>query len=184
MTRDRFHFILSNIHFSDVNYCVSKDIVKNKKFKVLDLYSESNKIFKCILTPGRDLTLDESMCAFKGRLSFKMFIPSKRTWYGIKSFRICTPSGYVIEDKLYTGKDPDNVTPKIDDLVLNIMEPFKDSGKTLYADNYYSSVNICLTLLERDTYFCGTIKANRKKLPKFPNKMLKGEYSIKFQNRV
>ena len=29
MTRDQFHFILSNIHFSDVNFCVSKDIVKN-----------------------------------------------------------------------------------------------------------------------------------------------------------
>ena len=85
----------------------------------------------------------------------------------------------MIEDKLYTGKDPDNVTPNIDDLMLNIMEPFKDNGRTLYADNYYCSISICLALLERDTYFCGTIRANRKNLPKFPNKMFKGEYSIK-----
>ena len=156
-----------------MNYCISKDIVKNKSFKVLDLYSESNKNFKCILTPGKDLTLDESMCAFKGRLGLKMFISSKRTRYGIKYFRICTPSGYAIKDKLYTGKDPDNVTPKINELVLNILEPFKDSGRTLYDGNYYSSVNIYLVLLERDTYFCSTIRANRKKLPKISNKMLK-----------
>ena len=145
----------------------------------MDLYSESNKNFKCILTRGKDLIFCESMCAFKGRLGFRMFIPSKRIRYGIKSFRICITSGYVIEDKLYTGKDTDIVPPKIDELVLTVMEPFKDSGKTLYADKYYSSVNIFSTLLERDTYLCGTIRANRNKLPKFSNKVLKVEYLIK-----
>ena len=62
--------------------------------------------------------------------------------------------------------------------MLNIIEPFKNSERTLYADNYYNSVNIWLALLERGTYFCGTIRANWKKLPKFPTKLLKGEYSI------
>lgn len=37
-------------------------------FKTLDLYYESNNI----LTPGKDLILDESICTLKGRLSFKI----------------------------------------------------------------------------------------------------------------
>ncbi|XP_072400595.1 uncharacterized protein [Diabrotica undecimpunctata] len=45
------------------------------------------------------------------------------------------------------------------------MDSLLDTGRTLYADNFYSSVPLVQDLLER-TLYCGTLRTNRKGLPK------------------
>ena len=99
MSKNRFLQILKNLHFSDIE----KD-QSNKINKLNDLYVMSNYQFKLLLIPGRNLTLDESMCPFKGHLSIKVFIPSKRARYGVKSFRLCSTEGYVLTDNIYYEK--------------------------------------------------------------------------------
>lgn len=41
-----------------------------------------------------------------------------------------------------------------------------DQGRTLYSDNYYTSVYWAHTLLDRDTYLVGTLHSDRKLNPK------------------
>jgi hypothetical protein len=50
-------------------------------------------------------TIDEGMIAFKGRLSFKQYLPAKPTKFGIKVWERASPyNGYCHEFQVYTGK--------------------------------------------------------------------------------
>jgi hypothetical protein len=46
--------------------------------------------------PESDVSVDESLMMWKGHTSWKVYIPSKRARFGIKSFELCeAKSGYV-----------------------------------------------------------------------------------------
>ena len=53
----------------------------------------------------------------------------------------------------------------------------------MYADNFYSSVPLAEKLLDEHTYYCGTLRKNRKQIPKsFQNAKLKRGEMISKQN--
>lgn len=45
---------------------------------------------------------------------------------------------------------------------MELMEGLLDSGRTLYTDNWYTSVSLSKRLIDRKTHFVGTFRANRK----------------------
>ena len=51
-------------------------------------------------------------------------------------------------------------------VVMDLMEKFLVKGFVLFMDNYYSSVPLLQELISRGTLACGTIRSNRKGLPK------------------
>ena len=60
-----------------------------------------NKIY----APERDLAIDESVIKFKGRVSFRQYMPSKPTRWGIKQFALCeSKTGYALKFLTYLGK--------------------------------------------------------------------------------
>ena len=50
-------------------------------------------------------------------------------------------------------------------IVTHLMTPLFDRGHHLFADRYYSGVNLVTELYRRNTGFTGTIMPNRVKLP-------------------
>ena len=64
------------------------------------------------------------------------------------------------------------------------MDGLLDSGRTLYTDNWYTSVPLAKTLINRDTHLVGTLRSNRKDIPKevIQKKLKKGEI-ISRQNK-
>ena len=60
-------------------------------------------------TPGKKLSkqqklsLGESLVLFKGRLSFKQYIKSKRAVFKIKLFQLFTSHGIVLDYIIYDG---------------------------------------------------------------------------------
>ena len=55
--------------------------------------------------PHRENSIDEAMIAFKGRKSYKQYLPAKPTHFGIKVWeRADAHNGYVCEFQVYTGK--------------------------------------------------------------------------------
>jgi hypothetical protein len=53
--------------------------------------------FSDILMPYRNLSIDESLIKFKGRLSWKQYIPSKRSRFGMKTFTIVdAKTGFIL----------------------------------------------------------------------------------------
>ena len=61
--------------------------------------------FQRTYVPERDVSVDESLMAYKGRLSWIQLIASKRARFGIKFDMLCESStGYIWNSVICTGK--------------------------------------------------------------------------------
>jgi len=91
MKRDRFELLLKFWHF-----CNNEELVENDRlFKLCHISELLISRFQALYTLERDVSIDESMVLWHGRLSFRQFIPGKRHKYGVKLYLLCEPSGYV-----------------------------------------------------------------------------------------
>lgn len=131
-----------------------------------------NEKFSKMFIPGKQICIDETMMAFKGRLSFKQYISNKRHKWGIKFFRLCLPHGYTFRFKIYSGAsdDREEEVTLSEDLVLKLCEGVLDQERTLYVDNFYTNVSLAERLLRRKTHLMGTLHSNRKGNPKLVKK--------------
>ncbi|GBO11453.1 PiggyBac transposable element-derived protein 4 [Araneus ventricosus] len=94
---------------------------------VYEVYDAINRKFKSSYVPERDVSVDESLLLYKGRLGCKQYLPKKRARFGIKFYQLCeSSSGYIWNSFIYTGKD---------------MPLWNESP------NYKSTTNIVMTLL-------------------------------------
>lgn len=177
MSRDRYLQILRNLHFHDNEEIVNHPLAKIKS--VID-YLQSK--FSAAITPGKNLCIDESLLLWKGRLRFKQYIPLKRNRFGIKLFMIVDcETGFILGFVIYTGADTDY--QKFDlgitgDIVAHFLQPYFYKGHVMYVDNWYTSPILAEFLHERDTGICGTVKANRKGMPKLEDKLEPGNVQV------
>ncbi|KAI4473965.1 hypothetical protein M0804_015083, partial [Polistes exclamans] len=96
MSRERYFDILQYLHFSDGDQVCSYD----RLFKISTLVEKINRNFKKVVKPGKELTTDESMIPWRGRLQFWQYIPNKRHKYGVKLYKLCLIEGYSYKIKL------------------------------------------------------------------------------------
>lgn len=175
MTRTRFETLLKFLHYNNNLNCPPRDDPSFDRFhKLKPVISHYNKKFAELYSPKKHISIDESLVLFKGRLHFRQYIPSKRSRYGIKLYKLCeSESGYTHKFRVYEGKDskiepPDcppmlKITGKI---VWDLIYPLLDKGYHLYSDNFYTSIPLYKCLFARSTVACGTIRRNQRDLPK------------------
>ena len=61
--------------------------------------------FRAAYNLGREISIDESMIGFKGRLYFIQYMPKKPIKWGMKAFVLAdSSSGYTHTWRLYAGK--------------------------------------------------------------------------------
>lgn len=174
MPRSRFEALLANLHFSNNELCPEGD----RLFKLSALLDLCNKNFQAAYTPGEYVCIDETMIPFRGRLSFLQYIPGKRHKYGVKMFKLCGQGGYTFNAKIYAGKQlrPTN-QPVASQVVMELMQPILQTGRTLVTDNFYTSVSLAHQLNDKNIHLIGTMRKNRKYNPKpvFQKKLKRGE---------
>jgi hypothetical protein len=51
-------------------------------------------------------------------------------------------------------------------VVLTLAKNLFNKGRTIYTDNYYTSIDLAHSLLEKQTHLVGTLRSNRKLNPK------------------
>lgn len=182
MNRDRFLLLLKFWHFSDDN----TSSISDKLHKIRDIFNMLLERFNNILTPGKYVVIDKTMIPWRGRLNFRQYIKNKTHKYGIKLYKICTPEGYTSDIIIYTGKGENgreiNHGQKT---VLKLVNKLKCQGRIIIANNFYTSIDLAEELLLQETFLCGTIKPNRKGLPKtvIATKLKKGEICGKMNNK-
>ncbi|KAG8232299.1 hypothetical protein J437_LFUL011240, partial [Ladona fulva] len=124
--------------------------------KIWPVYQKLEEKCKMLYTPERDITIDESLLLYKGRLGWKQFIPQKRPRFGIKTFNLSeSRSGYVWFTIIYTVKgtlfdDESKDKPMSSQVVMTLMKPLLDKGYCLITLISHSS----------DTY--GTLRRTRR----------------------
>jgi len=173
MTRNRFELLLRTFHCSNNQTCPRGD----RLYKVRGLVDMLVSKYKICNIPGENLCIDESVIPFVGRLSFRQYIKNKRHRYGIKIFKLCINDGYTVGFKIYAGQEAIPGVAVSTKIVMELAADYLDEGRTMFTDNWYTSVSLANELLSRSTNLVGTLRSNRKFNPKdvINAKLKKGE---------
>ena len=109
----------------------------DKLYKVRPLIESRNTAFRDIYYPTCELSVDERMVGFKGRLGFKQYLPLKQTKWVLCQAK----SGYTLNFSVYCGKESisTNAQPLGSRVVLELMEPYYMRWHQLFMGNFYSS---------------------------------------------
>ncbi|GBM27666.1 PiggyBac transposable element-derived protein 4 [Araneus ventricosus] len=146
MSRNRFLEILKCLHFT------SKPDAK-KLEKVNLVLEKLIKNFRALYIPEREISVDESFFPWKGRLGFRQYIPSKRSRYGIKIYKLCdSNSGYIWNCLVYTGKDTELTEPGAlygERVVKTLLADLENKGYNLYLDRFFVSPELAIHLLQK-----------------------------------
>ena len=180
ISRDRYLLLLRFLHF-----CNNETQDKNDPLaKIRPVFEKLKATFQEYYVPFQNIVIDESLVLFKGRVSFKQYIPTKRHRFGLKLFVLCDCESNIILDIIvYTGKntdidakDPLGISGAI---VKKMMSKYLGQNHILYTDNWYTSPSLTQYLHEHDTGSCGTVKQRRKFMPKFVTTKTKGDVQLK-----
>nr|XP_023028771.1 piggyBac transposable element-derived protein 4-like [Leptinotarsa decemlineata] len=113
--------------------------------------------------PGKNLSLDESMVLWRGRLLFRQYIANKRHKYGLKLYMLTEPNGLILNFAVYTGQlDEMGAKGHAQKVVQHVAKDYLNKGHSIYMDNYYNSCQLARTLINLKTYCTGTPRSDRK----------------------
>lgn len=156
-----------------------------KLYKLRPLLDELTQTFTNCWKPGKYQSVDESMIKFKGRSSMKQYMPAKPIKRGYKCWIRADKSGYVCEFQIYTGKAESTEKQLGARIVKDLTRELIDGNHHVYFDNFFTGVELLLSLKRDKIFACGTIRQNRSGLPKSEKsdkKMNIGEYEFKTTN--
>ena len=141
---------------------------------------------KTLIVPSKNLSLDEGMVPYKGRLGIKVYNPKKPKKYGVKFFFVMESStGYVIDFSVYSG-----VFSMLRDTVLGLVDRFRNQGYHLFMENYYNSVSLAQELFDEGIHVSGTLRLVRgapavlQRLGKNPQHMERGAFQWRRKGAV
>lgn len=183
MSRDRFMLIFRCLHFSSPG----EEETGDRLAKIRNVTDHFNNKMRQTYYPSRELTIDESMVLWRGRLIFRQYIKNKRHKYGIKFYCLNEPQGLTMNMKIYAGKN-DHTSGKghASKVVMHMMNPYLGKGHSLYMDNFYNGFPLATKLLSLQTYVTGTLRTDRKYLPNEVKsaKLKKGETIHRYAEEV
>ncbi|XP_042863479.1 piggyBac transposable element-derived protein 4-like [Penaeus japonicus] len=181
MTRDRYDLLTANLHFSNNEDPAATD---DRLWKLRPVIDSLQRNFKEVFTPEKNIAVDESLWAYRGRHHAVQYNPSKRARFGMKVYKLCSSdgkaAGYTSEFKVYMGQDRSDV-PASMKAVVDLMHGAElfEKGYQLYHDNWYSSPTLFHYLQSRKTHAVGTVRLNRKFMPKDLSVKKKGDTDVR-----
>jgi hypothetical protein len=172
MSRDRFLLLLKFLHFCNNLNFDPGDPLRDRLFKIRQFTEMIRERCRAVYYPGQHLCVDESLVLFKGRLSFRQFIKTKRARFGIKFYQLCTSNGMLLDFMIYHGLMNMNLTEVAPDwltterIAYTLIENYVEKGHCLFVDNFYTTPRLAEYLLSKNTALVGTVRHNRKNVPK------------------
>lgn len=168
MGEKRFRFLIRSLRFDD--YTTREDRKRvDKLAPVREIFSIFINNCQKHYSLGQNVTIDEQLPGFRGRCSFRQYIPSKPKKYGIKIFCMADAKlFYSANMEIYCGEQPCGLyrcSNSADSVVLRLAEPIFGSGRNITCDNWFTSINLIRELEKRKLSYVGTIRKNKKELP-------------------
>ncbi|KAJ8931810.1 hypothetical protein NQ314_015206 [Rhamnusium bicolor] len=169
MSIKRFKFLFTCLRFDNKQ--------TREERKKIDKFAPIREFFDLFLgncktgySPSENVTIDEKLEGFRGRCSFRQYIPSKSNKNGIKIFALSDAKMYYTMNlEVYVGQQPDGpykVSNSPNCIVERLCGQFKGSGRNLTIDNWFTSVPLVEKLYKEYTItVIGTIGKNKKELP-------------------
>ena len=167
MPKHRFFTVSKYIHISNPSNEDASDLL----CKVRPLVTLLERKFAEAFVPGKNISVDEGLVKFNGRLSFKQYMPMKPNKFGINVWLLADSDCYYIPRfQVYLGKNRTNselFTRKGLGyyVVWTLGEPYLDANHHFFFDNFFTSVDLVKSLHKRNSYACGTVRLHRRDLP-------------------
>jgi hypothetical protein len=161
MSRDRFLLIMRSLHFN----CNEEDSSSLGKIQpLIDLFNER---MDAIYVPKKNLSIDESLVLWRGRLIIRQYMKGKKAKYGIKLYMLGESGGLALKLIVYGGSADTELGGKdhTKKVVQKLIEGKTGIGHSIFMDNYYNSVPLTEALLQDKTFVTGTLRSNRKGNP-------------------
>lgn len=169
MSEKRFQFLLRYIRFDDIRGRDERTKV-DKITHIRWVFEHFVDNCKNAYSVSEYITIDEKLQAFRGRCSFKMYIPNKPAKYGIKIFAVCDAINFYTSNlEIYAGVQPDGPF-KLDNsassVVKRLVQPIRNTGRNITTDNWFTSVPLAIDLFNNyKLTLVGTIRKNKRQLP-------------------
>ena len=140
MSRHRYEKLSQYFHCS----LPGEEDARDKLAKVRPLLTLCEESFHRCCAPSRDLSIDEAMIRFDGRLAWKQYMPKKPVKWGIKLWCLCDAfTGYCLAFTVYTGAADGPADLGLGyRVVMTLMRRHLLSQHHLYTDNYFTSVHL------------------------------------------
>lgn len=173
MPKRRFEFLLISLRFDNAETRIQR--------KALDLAAPISNVFQRLIENfqrhyniGANATVDEMLIAYRGRCSFRMYMPRKPAKYGIKVQCLTDArNNYLYNAYIYTGRGSDGQTLSMQEKqlsiptqsVIRLCKGLENSHRNITADNWFSSIQLVQELQKRGLTYVGTLKKNKAELP-------------------
>jgi len=173
MSKGRYLQITSVLHFND-----NTDSKRDSLHKIRPLLTILKPSLGKYADHGSEVSYDEATMANKSSYGHFLicFNPMKPTGkFHFKIYMICCAyTKLTFRIKLHTKDNSDleqedshdESLNKLDNLTLQLCKPFFNSGCTVNMDNNYMSTTCAIKLREKGVFCRGTIRSNRKFVPK------------------
>ena len=132
--------------------------------------------------PGTNITVDEQLFPTKARCRFTQYMPNKPDKFGIKFWMAAdVDTKYMLHSIPYLGKDDSRPAGvKLGEhVVLQLIEPYRKTGRNVTTDNFFTSVNLAKTLRQQGISIVGTVNRIRKEIPQEIKKMKEDLFTTK-----
>uniref|UniRef100_A0A1Y1LG12 PiggyBac transposable element-derived protein domain-containing protein n=1 Tax=Photinus pyralis TaxID=7054 RepID=A0A1Y1LG12_PHOPY len=167
ISRDRFTYIMKNLHCCDNNFLNASD----KFAKVRPLFNSLNERFLEFCPSEETYCVDEAMIPYYGRHPTKQFIRGKPIRWGYKFWVGATRLGYVTWFEPYQGALSEHNVNSYKGLglgpgvVLRFTDVIQKSKPLmtfhLYFDNFFTTLSLLDILSQRGIRGTGTVRENR-----------------------
>jgi hypothetical protein len=180
MSLSRMQSIRQRLKLADYSQ-VNPDREKQPHWKVLPTVQKARATFNSILPePTGELSIDEAMLRCQGRCPIKVYMPNKPIKVGIKLYMVTDYTtglcvDFDVEAHQYNKETYSHLSYGCPGLiVMKLAEKFLHRHRTLFVDNYYTSVPLARALLEKATYLVGTVRKDRvDKCAQFPDNVMR-----------
>ena len=185
MSKAEFNRIHTFLHLVDNDSANKAD----KLYKVRPLLHLLIRRYQRFYKLNREITIDEKMIKYTGRVSILQYMHNKPTRFGFKVFLLCDAhNGYIYNWRFYTGKQNEqthaNLAPNI---VLELLRCIEDEGHHVYADSFFTYLPLITQLAEKGFATVGTLNKRRRLIPDViknpPKNQKKGETIFRRQGK-
>ena len=165
--KQRFKTLGKYLHLVDP----SDEDANDTLCKVRSLVTLLEDKFADAYIPGKNISVDDGLVKFNGRLLFKQYMPMKPDKFGIKVWMLADADNYYVPwFQIYLGKNRTNselfqLKGLGSYIVWTLGEPYLDYHRHFFFDNFFTSTDLMRDLESRDTYACGTVRINRRDFP-------------------
>ena len=162
MSVNRFEIIRCHLRFDSIDTRQERR-ARDKFAPFRELWNFFESKCRENYKPSAEVYIDEQLIPFRGRCSFRQYMPSKPDKYGMKLFLLvdCN-TGYVYTGQPYVGKIGNEITRGLAaKVVKSLAETLYHAGRNITADNYFTDFALASELLLKKTTYVGTLRKNK-----------------------